>query len=157
MENQEPNPQSQANLPARLDNGQYAPGNSGNPGGNPAQKGFARWDVRVEQLTAKYPTCEDLAQFFSIDPKTGAVFPTQSLRVMNAIDAGILRHLFELWGGHQWLKAQKEFWDRKDGRPVETVHVHKHNALDDLPSEFDDTPEGQKAAQEAFEKMREFK
>ena len=134
MTDQEVNPTSSV-IVKRTPDGKFAGGNP-NPTGANGMKGFARYEIRVEQLNAKYPTCQDLMQFFILG-ETGQLLPSAKLLEMNAIDAGIIRQLIGQVVGGQTLKERESMWNRMQGKPVETVLTKSLNKLDDIPTEFE--------------------
>ena len=123
MENQMDSPPSQAII-ERKENGQFKEGVSGNPTGKNGMKGLTRWEIRVEQISAKYPTMADLMQFFTLD-EFGSLQPAPALLELNPIDAGIIRQLVAgVVGKARDVREDREsFWDRFQGKPTQTMIV----------------------------------
>ena len=127
MENQQGNPSTQAEEPTKPQRnalGQLLPGHTANPSGENGMKGLARWEMRVEQLSAKYPTMADLMQFFTLD-KFNNLLHSPALLELNPIDAGIIRQLVAgVVGKAKDVREDREsFWDRFQGKPTQTMIV----------------------------------
>ena len=124
MENQTDNPTAlDSKAVIRTADGRFA-GGAPNPTGKNGMKGLARWEIRVEQLAAKYPTMQDLMQFFTLD-KFGSLQPAPALLELNPIDAGIIRQLVAgVVGKAKDVREDREsFWDRFQGKATQTMIV----------------------------------
>ena len=141
MENQMDSPASQAII-ERKENGQFKEGVSGNPTGKNGMKGLTRWEIRVEQISAKYPTMADLMQFFTLD-KFGNLQPAPALLEINHIDAGIIRQLVAgVIGKAKDVREDREsFWDRFQGKPTQTMIVT--NPRPEMPQHVKDMTDEQ--------------
>lgn len=119
----------------RNPDGTFIKGIAPNPSGQNGTKGFARWEIRVEQLSNKYDSVEKLMALFTLDDK-GNMQPSKELMQMNPIDAGIIRQLIGQLTGRDTIRERESFWDRYQGKPKQTVE-HQGLGKGDIPTKFD--------------------
>lgn len=93
-----------------------------NPTGyNGFQRGMP-WKMRVLLLEEKFPTLEDLFQFFDIDAADNFK-PNKLLRAMPHRDATILMGMFEEFMKGDRLAAREAYWNRHDGKPTQRTEL----------------------------------
>lgn len=104
--------------------GTFKIGNQANPTGENGRRPTGMpWKMRANFIEEKYPTLEDLLQFFDVtfDDKTKAEIykPNSKLKKMPHRDATIIVGLFEEFVGSDKIRAREAYWDRHDGKPTQ--------------------------------------